>query len=154
MNIIKGDLIKLAEQGLFHIIVHGCNCHNTMGAGIAFQLKEKYPLVYTTDCKTTAGDINKLGTYTACVPSNNFIVINAYTQYGFSNGIKDVFEYTAFELILQKLLHTYKGMNYGFPLIGCGLACGDINRILALLDKFSTDVEAIGGTVTLVEFGQ
>lgn len=152
MNIIKGDLIKLAEQGAFRVIVQGCNCYNIMGAGLALQLKEKYPLVYKTDCATVAGDINKLGTYTACTPAGNFVVVNAYTQYGFSNGIDDVFEYTALELILQKLLYSYGGTQYGFPMIGCGLARGDRDKILKLLERFSTDVEFLGGTVTLVEF--
>jgi len=35
---IEGDLIKLAKQGEFDVITHGCNCHNIMGAGIALQM--------------------------------------------------------------------------------------------------------------------
>ena len=35
MNIVKGDLIKSAKEGQFDVIIHGCNCFNTMGAGIA-----------------------------------------------------------------------------------------------------------------------
>ena len=31
MFVVHGDLFKLAEQGEFDIIVHGCNCFNTMG---------------------------------------------------------------------------------------------------------------------------
>lgn len=29
---IKGNLIDLAEEGEFDIIIHGCNCQNTMGS--------------------------------------------------------------------------------------------------------------------------
>ena len=35
MKTITGDLIKLAQDGVFDVIIHGCNCQNTMGAGIA-----------------------------------------------------------------------------------------------------------------------
>ena len=30
---IIGDLIKLANEGTFDVITHGCNCMSTMGAG-------------------------------------------------------------------------------------------------------------------------
>ena len=39
MKTIKGDLIKLAQDGEFDVIVHGCNCMCTMSAGIAKQIK-------------------------------------------------------------------------------------------------------------------
>ena len=35
MKIIKGNLISLALAGEFEVIIHGCNCFCTMGAGIA-----------------------------------------------------------------------------------------------------------------------
>jgi O-acetyl-ADP-ribose deacetylase (regulator of RNase III) len=31
MKVIKGDLIQLAKDGKFDLIVHGCNCFCTMG---------------------------------------------------------------------------------------------------------------------------
>ena len=50
MKIIKGDLIKLALQGEFDVIVHGCNCFCTMGAGIAKSIKPR-----TTPLSSTLG---------------------------------------------------------------------------------------------------
>ncbi len=35
LNIINGDLIDLAKNGNFDVIIHGCNCFRTMGVGIA-----------------------------------------------------------------------------------------------------------------------
>jgi O-acetyl-ADP-ribose deacetylase (regulator of RNase III) len=32
ISYIDGDLIKLAKEGKFDVIAHGCNCHSTMGA--------------------------------------------------------------------------------------------------------------------------
>ena len=77
-NEIEGDLIRLAKQGTFDVITHGCNCFCTMGAGIAPQMadtfgcdrfemeltqyteydEEGYEHVVKTKNK---GDINKLG---------------------------------------------------------------------------------------------
>lgn len=151
INYVNGDLIKLAQEGEFDMIVHGCNCFCVMGAGIAKQLAMKYPQVYEEDLKTGAGDYGKLGNFTAA-DADNFIVINAYTQYATANGVEDVFEYTSFELILQKLSYKYGFCRFGFPRIGQGLANGDVKRITELLEKFSKDVERQGGTVTVVEY--
>lgn len=43
MNQITGDLLDLAEQGHFDVILHGCNCQCTMGAGIALAIKRRFP---------------------------------------------------------------------------------------------------------------
>ena len=154
MKTVKGNLIDLAEQGHFNIIVQGCNCFETMGSGIAREIKERYPQAYYADLKySTAGDYNKLGCYSVMI-GKQFTIVNAYTQYGFSRG-SDVFEYTSFELILQKLAHKYPGCKFGFPLIGCGLAGGDKDRIVGMLEAFARmiDKSGAGGSVTLVEFG-
>lgn len=151
MKIVRGNLITLAQQGHFNIIVQGCNCFNTMGSGIAREIREKYPEAYEADCMTERGDYNKLGNYTVML-GKQFNIINAYTQYDFSRG-SDVFEYAAFELILKKLAYQYKGCNFGLPKIGCGLAGGDEARIMKLIQDFSIHVsDEHYGTVTVVEF--
>jgi len=57
-----GDLVRDADQ--FDVIAHGCNCFCVMGAGIAPQIKAKFPEAYAADCATTAGDVSKMGTIT------------------------------------------------------------------------------------------
>jgi O-acetyl-ADP-ribose deacetylase (regulator of RNase III) len=151
----KGNLLDLAEAGEFDIVVQGCNCFNTMGGGIAREIRERYPVVASVDIETVRGDYNKLGTWTECDAGekNRFTVINAYTQYDMSKGT-DVFEYTAFELILQKLCHAYGDKRIGLPYIGMGLAGGDKTVILEQIEHFAQKVAAKGGSVTLVEFAQ
>jgi len=153
MKIIEGDLLKLAQQGEFDIIVQGCNCFNTMGSGLAKQIKQQYPDAYVVDKRTISGDINKLGTYTIMF-GETFDIVNAYTQYNYNtNGDKkDLFEYTAFELILQKLAIQFPDSHFGFPMIGCGLAGGSKSRILSMLERFHWVIEKTGGSVTVVEF--
>jgi O-acetyl-ADP-ribose deacetylase (regulator of RNase III) len=152
----KGNLLDLAEAGEFDIVVQGCNCFNTMGGGIAREIRERYPHVAEVDAETVRGDYNKLGNWTRAVvveePKYAFTIINAYTQYNMSTG-EDVFDYTAFDLILQKLHHAYGDKRIGLPYIGMGLAGGDKDTILEQIGYFAQRVSAKGGSVTLVEFG-
>ena len=79
INYVDGDLIKLAKEGNFDVIVHGCNCFCQMGAGIAPQMAEAFgcdefdkeltiEIEYDEDGNeyevetNNRGDINKLGT--------------------------------------------------------------------------------------------
>ena len=155
----KGNLLDLAEAGEFDLIVHGVNCFNTMGGGIAREIRERYPEVASADNETCRGDYLKLGTWSAGYAwfnereddADNFVIINAYTQYNMSTG-EDVFEYVAFQLILQKLVHEFPGKRFGFPYIGQGLAMGEKNIILEMLEDFAVAISATGGSATLVEF--
>ena len=81
----------------------------------------------------------------------NFIVINAYTQLHYLPRGVDHFEYESFYLILKKL-EVLGGVRFGFPYIGMGLAGGDKDRIIAMLEDFAEKVSTKGGSVTLVEF--
>jgi O-acetyl-ADP-ribose deacetylase (regulator of RNase III) len=155
----KGNLLDLAEAGEFDIVVHGCNCFNTMGGGIAREIRERYREVAKVDAKTKKGDYNKLGTWTEHMaigrhaqPQSYYTIINAYTQYNMSTG-EDVFEYVAFALILQKLEKAYGDKRIGLPYIGMGLAGGKKETIIPMIEYFASSVAKKGGTVTLVEFG-
>jgi O-acetyl-ADP-ribose deacetylase (regulator of RNase III) len=150
----KGNLLDLAENGEFDLIVHGVNCFNTMGGGIAREIAERYPHVAKVDAKTACGDYNKLGNWTECDAGekSQFTILNCYTQYNMSTG-KDVFEYTAFQLILEKLLFVYGNKRIGLPYIGMGLAGGDKHVIMRMIEEFAYSLANRGGSVTLVEFG-
>lgn len=147
----KGNLLDLAEAGEFDVIVQGCNCFNTMGGGIAREIRERFPMCAEIDNLTAKGDHMKLGNWTE-FDQGTFLILNAYTQYNMSQGT-DVFEYTAFDLILQKILHMYGDKRIGLPYIGMGLAGGDKTVIMAMLEDFSQKISATGGSATLVEFG-
>jgi O-acetyl-ADP-ribose deacetylase (regulator of RNase III) len=147
----KGNLLDLAEAGEFDIVVQGCNCFNTMGGGIAREIAERYPMAAIVDDETEKGDFNKLGNYTTAF-TGKFLIVNAYTQYNMSQGT-DVFEYSAFDLICQKLHKEFGTKRIGLPYIGMGLAGGDKDTIMEQIEYFATKVNELGGSVTLVEFG-
>jgi len=147
----QGNLLDLAQAGEFDVIVHGCNCFNTMSGGIAREIAERYPDAENADrYYTEYGDYTKLGNW-SMHDDGRFKIINAYTQFNLSRG-SDVFEYVAFELILQKLIHAHGTKRIGLPYIGMGLAGGDKETILGMIEAFAYGVSALGGSVTLVEF--
>jgi O-acetyl-ADP-ribose deacetylase (regulator of RNase III) len=158
---IHGNLITLAEQGEFDIIIHGANCFHCMGGGIAKQLADKYPEVARADKQTQYGDRNKLGTSTTCIVNTRerqFIVENVYTQYYWSQG-KDVFEYDSFQKFLDETKKYFEfgwmGFNdekakLGFPQIGAGLAGGDWSRISKMIEKFAEDVSEFADVTVVI----
>jgi O-acetyl-ADP-ribose deacetylase (regulator of RNase III) len=151
MNIIKGDLLTLGKNNDFDIILHGCNCFNMMGAGIAAQIAQQFPDAQMADNETLRGDPGKLGTYTVGM-SGRLVILNCYTQFGISSIGNDVFEYMAFERVLDKIAQRFGKWRIGLPLIGMGLAGGDEGRIIPMIEHFAERVERQGGSVTIVKW--
>ena len=154
MILIHGDLLQLGKNNEFDIIMHGCNCFNTMGGGIARQVRDQFHDAYLADQDTLAGDRNKLGRYSIGM-SGRLVIINAYTQYHMASRIgDDVFEYRAFDTVLNSISERFGKYKIGMPMIGMGLAGGDPARILPMIENFAQRVEQQGGTVSLVEYKQ
>jgi O-acetyl-ADP-ribose deacetylase (regulator of RNase III) len=158
MKTVKGDIVALAKAGEFDVVVHGCNCFHTMGAGVALQLATEFagrtgPL--ETDIRQTAfGDRDKLGTYTIANGFRDdgtpFAIVNAYTQYGTANADNtSPVDYDAIRDVFRKLSTVVlrNSIRIGYPAIGAGLAGGDWDRIAAIIDE-----ELVGLDHTFVEY--
>ncbi len=149
MNVIKGDLIALAQGGHFDIIIHGCNCFCTMGSGIARSIRETFPTAFSADLDTKKGDKKKLGDFSqTIVICNNhpLTIINGYTQFKY-HGPLPLVDYDAVRRLFRKLQQTYSGKRFGYPKIGAGLAGGDWSRIKKIINE-----ELAGEDHTLVIF--
>lgn len=145
---INGDLIKLANEGTFDVITHGCNCMSTMGAGIAPQMAKAFGVdQYPLESFTRKGDINKLGQIEWFVERDGAIpyVVNSYTQYNYGANHKDgaakPIDYDALTMCMRKINHTFKGKHIGLPKIGAGLAGGDWNRIKKIIQTELKDMK-------------
>ena len=137
MKTVKGDLLVLAKEGKFDIILHGCNCHNVMGAGIAKQIRDEFPDAWLADQQTLKGDKNKLGHYSIGM-GGRLVIINAYTQYDTaSRAGEDMFDYRACHEVLTKISERFGKWRIGLPMIGMGLAGGDSSRIMSMLEDFA-----------------
>jgi O-acetyl-ADP-ribose deacetylase (regulator of RNase III) len=154
INYIDGDLIELAKKGMFDVIVHGCNCQSTMGAGIAPQMARAFGCDKFS-MELWGPDINKLGNidYEILVLGENsiwslndaknnkeepeLVVVNAYTQnmYGknHKDGVSMPFDYEAFTVCMRKINEKFSNKHVGMPKIGAGLAGGNWNRIESII---------------------
>ncbi len=137
MKILKGDIISLAESGEYDVLIHGCNCFCTMGAGVAKQVKKHFPGAYDQDLTTVKGDINKLGSITFTeVPLENegsVTVVNAYTQYRYGRGVQ--LNYGAVGTCFNDIRTLFSGKKMIYPKIGAGLAGGDWSIISNIIDE-------------------
>ena len=142
---VEGDLIRLAREGHFDVIVHGCNCFCEMGAGIAQSIRNEFPEAYEADLATEMGDLSKLGTCSEAA-SGGILVVNAYTQYHFK-GKGVLVDYDALRDALRWVRRGHGGKRIGLPRIGTGLARGDWSVIRRVIEE-----ELAGEDVTLVNY--
>ncbi|MDQ1812125.1 macro domain-containing protein [Massilia sp. CCM 9210] len=137
MKKLSGDLLQLAIDGQFDVIIHGCNCQCQMGKGIALSVKRQFPEAYDADCQTAKGDAAKLGTVSIAEVERHgraFHVVNGYTQYHWrGTGVKA--DYEAIRGVMKTVKSTFPGKRIGYPKIGAGLAGGDWEVIRAIIDE-------------------
>lgn len=140
MKYVKGDLVQLADVGEFDVIIHGCNCFNTMNSGVAKAIRSKFPETYTADCKTAKGDKNKLGRFTYVTTDTsadtNLTIYNAYTQYNYGVDTGPHFNMEAFVRAMISIRNgLFENVRIGIPKIGAGLAGGNWDEISQALEE-------------------
>lgn len=165
MKIVMGDLISLAEEGQFDVIVHGCNCHHAMNRGIAAELRKKYPEVYESDKLTKYGLKEKLGTIfpvyvhgyrkiidpTLSIGSyeNKFFIVNAYTQFYYARFPGEiVVSYNAIRSCFAKIKQHFSNKRIAYPKIGCGLGGGNWEIVSRIIDE---ELQGCDHTLVLLE---
>jgi O-acetyl-ADP-ribose deacetylase (regulator of RNase III) len=124
-------------------IIHQANCQNTMGSGIAREIRARYPEAYEADCKTIAGDYKKLGTFSSVKTNDGkFVIYNCYSQYRYGReqrhtnyeavytGLSSI-EQNARELGLTTLSLPYN--------MGCMLGGGSWRIVSVIIDEVFKD---------------
>jgi len=138
-----GDIFKGDED----VIVHGCNCFCTFGAGVAFQVLKHYPDAFEEDKKTLSGDRRKLGTFTTVTSPHAYYdkkvtIVNAYTQFDCGSWEKP-FDYSAFSQVLAHIVTRWPKERIAMPKIGAGLAGGDWDKITPIIDHAFGEREVV-----------
>lgn len=118
MNEIIKDLTTVTEG----IVAHGCNCAGGFGSGIAYAIRNKWPIVYD-HFKENGTGFRLLGTVDYVDISEELIVANCYTQelYG-PPGMKYA-SYLAIEKCIKEVAEEawMLKMDLYLPKLGCGL---------------------------------
>ena len=142
---LKIDLLKAEVDA----IAHCANCFNTMGSGIAKQIKAKFPEAFLADCKTTAGDGLKFGNFSVGLisaenktsPTIKY-VYNLYGQYYYGKDTRKInYEsmYTAL-VGMRRDCSSKPVRNIGFPKnMGCMLAGGDWSIVESMIKSVFND---------------
>lgn len=140
---VEGDVFKAKED----LLIHGCNCFNTMNSGVAKQVKLLYPGAWEEDQKTIKGDKFKLGTFTVWSGKHNYynqtiVVVNLYTQYRYGRD-KMYADYDAIRVGLENVHEIFPLQTIALPMIGAGLAGGDWKIINDIINDVFKNQELI-----------
>ncbi len=164
INEIKGNLLNFPAD--INVAAHSANCQNTMGSGIALQVRQRFPKAWEADCRAAEVGGNRLGniSHAFISPKGTLAkgakaIFNLYTQDGFGANGRFV-NYEAFYVALEKMvekLKSYEDMSNGewIPHVGvpryisADRAGGSWNVIKAMLiDVFAKNELSL----TIVEF--
>lgn len=142
---IDGDLLKMQDEFGLKAICHQVNCQGVMGAGIAKQIRNKYPEVYTeytAECaKHTAkyhqNTAELLGAIQVVRVGEGKYVCNLFAQDRYGKDGRRYTSYDAFWICLNRIANLFQeGDKIGFPYgISCGLGGANWNIIEAMIQE-------------------
>ena len=137
MDLLKSDVDAIG---------HCANCFNTMGSGIAKQIKKTFPEAFESDSKTEIGDKSKFGSFSVGFvkkPHNQIkFVYNLYGQYYYGRDSRKL-NYESIDTALLKMRHDCISKpikSIGFPKnMGCTLAGGDWSIVSSMIESVFND---------------
>ena len=131
---IKGDILNVTKG----IIVQQVNCIGVMGAGLAKQIRDKWPDIYDsykTRIHSTENTKELLGKTFFDYVENNLFIASIFGQYYYGHQAKFT-NYTALFNGLNSVAEisaTYKTAMYIPKGLGCGLAGGNWDFVEAYI---------------------
>lgn len=142
---LQGDLFQLAEEHKIKYIAHGCNCQGVMGAGVALQIRNKFPSVYREYqlyCEHNKGSL--LGMIEVVpVFEVDIAIINCFTQdlYGRESFLV---KYGAILECMKRInSHVPEGSKVIMPKIGAGLGGGNWEIISKIIEEESSSFQPV-----------
>ena len=139
---IKCDIFESGAD----VILHQVNCQGVMGSGIAKQVRERYPMVFTQYkefCNKHSYDASFLLGLAQCVKvgENNYIV-NLFAQDNFGYDGKCYTNYRALQQCLESVRDyvIFNGKTIAIPyLMACHRGGGDWNTVYKMIEEIFED---------------
>lgn len=127
MKIVCGDILAINHG----VIVHQVNCKKVMGAGLALQIRRKYPQHFADYMAAEP----KLGDIVVTRIHSTLYIVGVYGQYSYGRyGLHTNYSALRIAMIKAAQFAAQKNLPLYIPYgIGCGLAGGDWNRVAAIL---------------------
>jgi len=150
IKIVEGNILNATED----VLCQQVNCQKVMGAGLAKQIRNKYPEVYPSYKRFCEGckDYNRrnlLGEIQTIIVSDGKVIANLFAQYDYGRD-KQYTDYDALKICFEGILKLASMFNdtiaipYG---IGCGLAGGDWDVVYKTIEDVFKDYD-----VTIYKF--
>lgn len=141
MQIIYGDILSSDAD----VIVHQVNCQGVMGKGLAKQIRDEYPEVFT-EYKLFCSKCNSfdlLGkTQIVRVGFIGFrrYIANLFAQEYYGSGRRCYTDYDALRKCLTTVNSSFAGKTVAIPYkLGCGLAGGNWDIVSKIIEETLTD---------------
>lgn len=131
MEIVNANILEF-PRGV-DAICHGCNIHNTFGAGLAAQIRKVFPSAYQADTDAYKGGVSNLGEISFSKikwDKKDKWIFNLYQQEKFGPLALD---YKALKNSMTKMREVCEKLELSVAIpfrIGCGLSGGDWRVVL------------------------
>jgi len=144
MEVINKDILTVRRG----IICHQCNCIGAMGAGLAKQIRDRWPHIYADYRKAIEQGELKLGGCRIAEAQPGIYIAHLAGQYGLGRRKfnRPATDYLALSSALNELNRQINGsyvlmrMPIYIPFgIGCGLGGGDWEEVVKLLEEDATN---------------
>lgn len=138
LEIIKKDLFECECDG----IAHQVNCRGAWGAGIAKEIRQRWPRSFLVDNMTLKNNPKKLGTFNYSAPNEDQkkYIFNLAGQFNYGRSGQYT-DYDALFKSLESLKDFILKMNFdkvfvlGIPFgMGAGLGGGSWEKILSIIN--------------------
>lgn len=134
----QGNVLANVHDG---IIMHQVNCQGVMGSGIAKEIRELYPAVWTKFTKKSHEHLPSelLGQVQLVRVTDTLWIANLFAQENYGRDGKRYTSYDALDTCFKTLAdlavaHQFASSDIHHPLIGAGLGGGSWEVIEALIE--------------------
>ena len=145
LKVINGNILNIREG----IICHQVNCKGVMGAGLAIQIRNKWPEAYTSYMTAYRGGRLRLGEIITVIVSEDPDICIAHMcgqkEYGRKPG-KVYTNYMALATCMTKVNDFAKAVDKPVYIpysMSCGFAGGDWKIVSEMIDRLMSDATVV-----------
>lgn len=141
MKIVDGNVFDSGADAILHQV----NCQGVMGSGVAKQVKEKYPSVYTqylSLCDKNSDNTKLLlGCVQPCPIGFDRFIVNLFAQDKYGRN-KCYTDYDALRICLKRVNSLFSGKAIAIPyMMSCGRGGGDWNIVSKMIEDEMKDCD-------------
>lgn len=140
---IKCDIFESGAD----VILHQVNCQGVMGSGVAKQVREKYPWVYSHYKRLCGLRRNKedlLGFAQSIYINERQEIVNLFAQLNFGCDGQCYTDYDSLKKALESVRDFHKEETIAIPyLMGCHRGGGDWNVVYKMIEEIFEDNDVL-----------